>query len=183
MMLTRLSTSAPMRIEEVRAVKLPSDAFELPGCDPNKAYPVVFIDAKKGLGAVVEVSGKQLGKPLNVRLQRCGAAKVRLLDREGKPVVGYWPEVDLVLAPGPHRYDAQGIRNGQLSADTVMLANLFLPAYQPNRFLTDDQGRIELQALVPGVTYWLVAGGRVLREFRVQPGIRVDLKEVKVAAE
>jgi RNA polymerase sigma factor (sigma-70 family) len=185
-MLTRLSTSAPMRIEEVRGVTLPGAAFELPGCDPDRAYPVVFLHEKKRLGALVQVSGKQTGTPLAVRLQPCGAAKVRFLDKEGQPLAGHWAEVEMVFAPGPSRYDGESARRGVLAADTVSLSNIHRHGYQLARGRTDEQGRITLEALVPGVTYRIVSlrfSNRALREFTVRPGETVDLKDVKLAVQ
>jgi RNA polymerase sigma factor (sigma-70 family) len=185
-MLTHLSTSGPMRIEEVRGVTLPGAAFELPGCDPDRAYPVVFLHEKKRLGALVQVSGKQTGKPQAVRLQPCGAAKVRFLDKEGQPLAGHWAEVEMVFAPGPSQYDNESAQRGMLAADTVNLSNIHRYAYQLDHGRTDEQGRILLEALVPGVTYRIVSfrlGNRALREFTVRPGETVDLKDVKLAVE
>jgi hypothetical protein len=184
-MLTRLSTSAPMAIEEVRGVDVPAEGFELPGCDPKKAHAVVFLQEQKGWGAVVQVSGEQRGKPLTVRLQRCGSAKVRFLDKEGQPLAGHWAEVEMVFAPGAARYDSRAFQRGETAADTVNLANIHRQAYQLDRGRTDEQGRITLPNLVPGVRYRLVRelGSRVLRELTVRPGEVLDLKDVKVAAE
>src|SRR5262249_30869709 len=92
-MLTRLSTSAPMSIHEIRGVRVRGGSFELCGCDPEQAYPVIFLDEKNGWGARVGVSGKQAGQPLTVRLAECGSAVARFVDREGKPLANYWPQV------------------------------------------------------------------------------------------
>jgi RNA polymerase sigma factor (sigma-70 family) len=181
-MLTRLTTSAPMVIEEVRGVEVPAAGFELPGCDPDKAYPVVFLVEKQRWGAVIEVSGKSSGKPLTVKLQRCGSAKVRFLDKEGNPLEGHWPEVEMLFAPGPQKYDAKSAQRGLFAADAVDLSNVHRLSYQLHTFRTDREGRITLEGLVPGVTYRLVSlqqGPRILREFTVQPGETVDLKDVK----
>jgi RNA polymerase sigma factor (sigma-70 family) len=182
-MLTRLSTSAPMVIEEVRGVAVRGGKFELPGCDPERAYPVVFLAEKERWGAILQVSGKQSGKPLTVRLEPCGAANVRFLDAAGMPLEGHWAEVEMVLTPGPYRYDPKGYESGLLAADAVNLANVHRGGYQMDKARTDAQGRITLEALVPGVTYRVIANGRVVREFTVRPGATVDLKAVKVMAE
>jgi RNA polymerase sigma factor (sigma-70 family) len=182
-LLTRLSTSAPMTIEEPRGVEVRGGKFDLPGCDPDRAYPVVFLAEKERWGAALRVSGKQSGKPLAVRLLPCGAARVRFLDAEGMPLEGHWAEVEMVLAPGPYRYDPRVYDGGQLAADAVNLANVHRHGYQLDKARTDAQGRITLEALVPGVTYRVIANGRVEREFTVRPGETVDLKDVKVAPE
>ena len=51
--------------------------FELPGCAPEQTTQVFFLDAGNGLGAVAELSGKEAGKPLTVRLWPCGRATAR----------------------------------------------------------------------------------------------------------
>ena len=60
--------------------------FELHGFDPEKAAPVYFLDADHEWGAAVELSGKQAGEDLTVRLQPCGQAKARFVGPDGKPV-------------------------------------------------------------------------------------------------
>jgi hypothetical protein len=167
-----------MAIEEVRGVPMPGGEFELGGCDPEKAHLVVFLDEKNHRGAAVNVAGKDAGRPLTVRLQPCGAAKVRFLDRDGTPLVGHWPQVEMVFAPGPHRFSAGALK--ERAADTVNLSNVHRGAYQYGSHLTDADGRITLPALVPGVTYWLVSQGSVLRRFTVRPGETFDLKDVTI---
>ena len=61
--------------------------FELHGFDPEKATPAYFLDADT-VGATVELSGKQAGEELTVRLQPCGRAKARFVGPDGKPVAG-----------------------------------------------------------------------------------------------
>jgi hypothetical protein len=61
-------------------------AFDLPGCDPDRAVPVYFLDVENQLGAVVELSGKQAGEPVTVRLAPCGTATVRFVDGDGRPL-------------------------------------------------------------------------------------------------
>ncbi|HEX5269029.1 MAG TPA: sigma-70 family RNA polymerase sigma factor, partial [Gemmataceae bacterium] len=54
--------------------------FEIHGLDPEKAVPVYFLDAEKRWGAKVELSGKQAGETVTVRLVPCGEARARYLD-------------------------------------------------------------------------------------------------------
>src|SRR5262249_47334237 len=91
--------------------------FELKGC-PDKSYPVIFFQEQKGWGALVHISGKQAGRSLDVRLQRCGAAKARLLAAEGRPI----PEGDgrgllMVLAPGDTSFWAGFIEHSNIRKD------------------------------------------------------------------
>ena len=59
--------------------------FELHGCDPGSSAPVLFLDAKRQRGATVELSGKQAGEDVEVKMEHCGTATVRLVDEQGKP--------------------------------------------------------------------------------------------------
>ena len=45
-----------------------------------------FLDADHEWGATVELSGKQAGEELTIRLQPCGQAKARFVGPDGKPV-------------------------------------------------------------------------------------------------
>ncbi len=66
--------------------------FEIHGLDPDAEVPVYFLDPKRKLGGVVNLSGKSLaGGPVTVRLEPCGAATARLVDPGGKPVAGRLP--------------------------------------------------------------------------------------------
>lgn len=60
--------------------------FELHGCDPNSSTSVLFLDAKRQRGAIVELSGKQSGEDVEVKMEHCGTATVRLVDEQGKPL-------------------------------------------------------------------------------------------------
>jgi hypothetical protein len=183
--LTRLNTSAPMIIEELRGEEVPPAGFVFHGCDPEKDYPAVFLDEKNEWGALVQISGKKdQGKPLTVKLQRCGSATARFLNKEGKPREGYWPSVEMVVTPGPHQFDFKASEKGILAADAVNLANVYRGSYQMNGFRTDAKGKITLSSLVPGVTYRIVSYNQqpiVVREFTVKPGQTLDLKDLKVA--
>jgi beta-lactamase regulating signal transducer with metallopeptidase domain/protocatechuate 3,4-dioxygenase beta subunit len=184
-MITRLNTSARMYIKEPRAVAVPEGRFEFKGCDPEQAYPVIFLDEKNELGAVVEVGGKPADdKPLTVRLAKCGSAVARFLKAEGKPREGYWPNMEMVLAPGLPRYSQAAWEKGKLAADTVHLANLYRQTYQSSRGgRTDAKGKLHFRALVPGVTYriwWTGKKDLEFRDFTVKPGEAVDLKDVTV---
>jgi beta-lactamase regulating signal transducer with metallopeptidase domain len=183
-MLTRLSISTLMTPYDPNPVDLHGTNFELMGCDPDKAYPVIFFDEKNRLGAMVHVSGKQAGKPLTVRLERCGSAAARFMGGDGKPRAGYQPSVDLVLMPGPHRHDFQAFQKQKvLAADAVLLATAHRRYYQWNKDTADTQGRYRFPMLVPGVTYriWQYGNGvEVLRDFKVTAGETVELGDIKV---
>jgi hypothetical protein len=143
----------------VREVPVAAE-FELRGCHPEKAYPVVFFHEKKGWGALVQVSGKQAGKLLKVRLRPCGAARARFRTADGRPVVGRRTSGDLqmVLAAG----------------DVVFWGNFVEHSNVRKDWYTDARGRVTWRGLVPGVTYRV---GK--RTFTVRPGEVRDLGDVK----
>jgi RNA polymerase sigma factor (sigma-70 family) len=181
-MLTRLTTNSYfMGFTEVRGVTVRGPDFVLNSCDPVKPYPVVFLDERGGSGARVEISGKQSGKPLTVRLERCGSAVARFIKADGDPVVGLWAEIEVVFVPGPSQLDPKAVMEGKLAADAVHLANVYSRNYHWKDFRTDSNGRIAFPMLVPGVTYRIVSSGMsgaILREFTVRPGERLDLKDI-----
>jgi RNA polymerase sigma factor (sigma-70 family) len=140
-------------------VAVPAD-FELRGCDPENPYPVLFFEEKKAWGALVQVPGKQPGKPLEVRLQPCGAARARFLTADGRPITERRTVGDLfmVLAPGDTANWSQFIEHSNVRKD----------------WTTDAQGRITWRDLVPGVTYRVWK-----REFKVKSGEVLDLGDLK----
>jgi RNA polymerase sigma factor (sigma-70 family) len=148
--------------------------FELPGCDPDKGVPVFFLAPRDGLGAVVELPGKQpAGDPITVRLQRCGSATIRFADKKGKPQARFEPTVSLVLTPGISLTGEPVLDKG-VGTDVG-----YLPRELVSR--ADAEGRMTLGNLIPGATYrvvdWesLFARPTNQRDFSVQPGQAVDL--------
>jgi RNA polymerase sigma factor (sigma-70 family) len=156
--------------------------FELHGCDPEKTYPVCFLDAKNKTGATVEISGKQAGEEVTVRLTPCGQATTRLLDGDGKPMVGYSLWFELVVTPGASQYDfKKTYEKGELAADAENLVNIDHLNYRDGP-LTDKEGRITFPALIPGATYRIVEVGdrddMVKCEFKAESGKTVKLPDV-----
>jgi RNA polymerase sigma factor (sigma-70 family) len=156
--------------------------FELHGCDPEKSYPVCFLDAKNKAGATVELSGKQAGEEVTVRLAPCGQATTRLLDGDGKPMAKYSLWLELVVTPGCSRYDLKrAYEKGELAADSEYVVNIDRVNYRDGPF-TDAEGRITFPALIPGATYWIVEVGdkdeMVKCEFKAESGKTVELPDV-----
>jgi hypothetical protein len=147
-------------VEGVRSIPVSAD-FELAGCDPEKSYPVIFFQEQKSWGALVQVSGKQSGKPVVVRLQPCGSARARYLGADGRPVASRLtsPDVALVLGPGDLAFWGGFIGHSNIRKD----------------WHTDAQGRITWRELVPGATYSI--HGRV---FTAQPGEVLDLGDMVI---
>jgi RNA polymerase sigma factor (sigma-70 family) len=147
------------------------DTFELPGCDPDRTYRLTFADATAGemgmmhprplvqlagrghqvtvdpstskLGAVIEVvPGKLDGKPVTVKLQPCGSAKLRLVDARGEPVkaqVG----LELLVQAGPSLKNA--VQKKVFAAEAALATvGVITP---------DGKGELTFKGLVPGATY------------------------------
>jgi hypothetical protein len=162
-------------------VEVRDGRFELPGLDPEKSYPVHFLDPKTRCGATVTLSGKQASEAVTVRLGPCGQAKARIVGTDGKPLANHRPTLEIVVTPGALRYDVEASRKGELVADSDFLANIDRHNYWKGP-QTDAEGRVTFPALVPGVTYRLltVRGGKNVlgREFTVTAGKTLNLGDV-----
>jgi RNA polymerase sigma factor (sigma-70 family) len=145
--------------------------FELRGCDPDETYPVHFLDGKNRLGATVRVSPKEVGDgTLTVRLQPCGKAVVRFVDKEGKPAPGFSPYVNVVVRPGGKGFEA----------DSDFVANVDRLNYTgASAYAADADGRCTLPALIPGVAYRLYSPRmKEPKEVVVKPGETLDVGDV-----
>src|SRR5262249_52980484 len=150
--------------------------FEVPGCDPEKTYPVYFLDAKNQWGAVAQISGKQAGgEPVTVHLVPCGSATVHFLNRRGQPLVNYRPNqfgMNLLVGCG-HKTGEKG------NADSEWVWLLYVDRLHYGEPLaTDATGRLTLPVLIPGARYRISERG-FEREFTVQTGDITKLENVQ----
>jgi hypothetical protein len=162
--------------------------FELGCCDPGSSAPVFFLDAKKQQGALIELSGKQDGEDLAVKLEPCGSATVRFVDEQGKPLrAGRRPaHLEVVLTPGASSADLiPGSENDEkkspLMADAIIVDNLDSARY--NGLKIDAQGRMTFPTLIPGATYRIVVFNQPVKteiEFTVKPGEAKDLGDLVI---
>jgi RNA polymerase sigma factor (sigma-70 family) len=163
--------------------------FELAGFDPEKATPVYFLDTDHGWGARVELSGKQAGEDLTIRLQPCGQARARFVGPDGQPVarltVGIYFQI--LMTPGSSTMGYLD-RGESLAAEGTQLSN-FDPKNHPGGLATDAEGRVTLPALIPGALYrisdWSTVnvqgkGYQLRKEFTVKPGETLDLGDILV---
>ena len=98
--------------------------FELHGVDPEKPARVSFLDADHQWGATVEISAKQAGEEVLVRLQPCGQAKARFVGPDGKPVAKMFPRFEILGTPGPHEWDRRKESQSMLAADAAYMPNV-----------------------------------------------------------
>jgi protocatechuate 3,4-dioxygenase beta subunit len=164
--------------EEVR-----DGVFEVHGLDPEKAIPVYFLDAEHQCGAVVELSGKQAGETVTVKLAPCGKATARYIDGKGQPIADHRPAPNMVITPGASWDYGAALAKGLLLADTASLTNLDRHNYWDG-VKTDAKGRVTFAALIPGATYrierfekdrWLPH-----KEFKAEEGKTIDLGDVVI---
>jgi hypothetical protein len=133
--------------------------FELRGCDAEVTYPVYFLDAKNKLGATAHLSAKEAaGKEVTVRLEPCGSAVVRFVDKQGKPRKGFRPHIDMLFRAGD-----KGVY-----ADSAWLVNIDRVNYPNLGPAADAEGHLTYPVLIPGATYFL--GEKPKELLTVKPG-------------
>ena len=164
--------------------------FEIHGLDPDAEVPVYFLDPKRKLGLAVNLSAKSAsGGPVTVRLESCGAARMRLVGPDGKPVVGQLTDqpVQMVVTPGPP-YTLAIDQPDLHVADEGELTQIDTVNY-PSVLVSDAQGRLTLPVLIPGATYRFIdfttvrrgeTGPQVRKEFTVKPGETLDLGDLRI---
>ena len=120
------------------------------------------------------------GAGSEVKLARCGSARLRLWDSKGRPLVGCGPRLVLVTersfeADKPPR---ERVLDGHYNECCD-------PRHYSTDPVSDSQGWLTLPALIPGVRYVLeyVDGEGVLRQtrvFRVEPGEQLRLPDLTI---
>ncbi len=126
--------------------------FELPGCDPDRPNTAYLLDPANRLAATVQLTKQNASEPAIVDLRPCGSARARLVGADGKPVAKHRPWFLYLLASGaPRRSYEFGEGDNALEADSGDVAQLDLTVFASVE--TNDDGRITLPALVPGLSY------------------------------
>src|SRR5262249_40068585 len=139
-----------MRVDPLpKRLPIRNGRFELPGCDPEKTMPVLFIDTRNQEGALVELSGKPAkGEQVTVRLAPCGSAPARFVHPPGHPLPKPAVLLDLLVRPGA---DLQESIDKQVQAGiTVPLGRL-----TDSSCVTEgsQEGTLTFSCLIPGATY------------------------------
>ena len=156
---------------KVPEMKFRDGRFEIPGCNPDKAYTFYFLDRERQLGATVELGGKSAGNgPVTVKLQQCGVARERYTDPDGKPIAGHRRLQLLILIITPGTDTPQP---GKTMADLQFQENLI--ATRSRQLHTDADGRVTVVSLIPGATYRFRG-----HEFMAEAGKAIDLPDVIV---
>jgi hypothetical protein len=167
------------------SVRVKDGRYELPGWDAARPAPLYFLSPELGLGGVLHVKAGPGAKEPTVRLQKCGGAKMRLVDEKGKPFADARVVVSLPISPGVSVFDPNGFGRPEATADTAYLENFDAKSFA--RLRTDADGRVELRGLIPGARHWIVVGPpdgfgmvRVPVDVIPEPGRTLDLKEITV---
>jgi hypothetical protein len=185
-------------------IRVRNSRWELPGCDPEKTYRLIFLEhpepvtpwmmlegsgsngqlftpdlvgpANK-LGAVVEVSAARAGaESTRVQLAPCGSVKLRFVDASGKPLAGYRLWLQLLVTPGPAFRKA--VEQKRAAPEVIRLAD---PHFPERVQVADAKGWITVQGLIPGATYRVKRAeldGEPLKDFTVEPGQILELDVV-----
>jgi hypothetical protein len=158
--------------------------FELGGLAEGEEYPVYFLDAKRKLGATANIRAEE--PTPEVVMRPCGAATMRLVDKDGAPRANVSAvNVYFVARPGVDEFDSDAMRVGEMAADSDFISNVDRTNYpNPQSTDTDEDGRIKLPVLIPGATYRVVTikEGRfkVVKDFVVESGETLDLGDLVV---
>jgi beta-lactamase regulating signal transducer with metallopeptidase domain len=156
---------------------LSSDKFTVNGYRPDEARKLLFVQLERKLAGSLIVVGPQTG-PLSVQLHPWGAITGRVVDAEGKPMVGVqikdYNPIGLQDASIPKRLWYKD-SDGQLQR-------------MEDSEMTDKDGRFRIEGLAPGMKYglsaWAQKGikmlGKLISGVTVESGQTKDLGDLKI---
>jgi hypothetical protein len=142
---------------------LAGDEFSVRGINPKSNRPLVFHHKEKNLGFYLKDLRDEEARPLAIKLQPCGSASGRIVDRDGQPVAGR-----RVLVQG-RALRIMGDAGGGSQWVT-----------------TDKDGRFRAEGLVPGQEYvveeWDKTPSlpRIYAPVVVEPGKHKDMGDLKL---
>jgi hypothetical protein len=173
--------------------KVSNGAFAIRGLALDAEVPVYFLEPKRKLGAVVNLSVESAaGGPVTVRLEPCGYARAWLVDPDGKPVAKPVRNliITMVVSPGPARNNLSNDKAASLLiADEGGLTDVD-PINYETALTPDALGRITLPVLVAGATYRFIdytmnvrgrTGPEIRKEFTIKPGQKLNLSDIRIA--
>jgi RNA polymerase sigma factor (sigma-70 family) len=132
------------------------------------ALTMLLGKAKDPLGVAVDISAKKAdGKPVTVKLVKCGSAQVRFVDAAGKPVQ---PNTGVAMEVAPR---IKG--KNPLAAETIAVRTYqqFIRLRIDSLPAPDEAGRFTLPALIPGVTYRIQVFDRRPNEILMEKEVTV----------
>jgi hypothetical protein len=135
---------SPLQSMAVLPLSVHQGCYELPGCVAGRVYPVFFLDTVNGWGAAVDLRAGHGAGP-EVKLARCGSARLRLLDGKGRPLAGR--RLDLAL--GTERSFPADKPPRQRAVDKSVSSWFDLRHYATDP-VSDADGWLTLPALIPG---------------------------------
>ncbi|HVX13532.1 MAG TPA: M56 family metallopeptidase [Pirellulales bacterium] len=153
--------------------------FELHGLDPEQSYSVMFSDLENEWATTASISGRQAGELVTVRLEPCGTVSARFVGKDGKPMAGLRPWIELVVTPGVGKYEIDAQRKGSLAFDGEHIGNLDRERHFASS-QTDDMGRLSLAAMIPGATYRIFVTVSEKVEFTVESGKKTELGDITI---
>jgi hypothetical protein len=182
--------SLDLNHEGLQTSTLRDGRFELFGIEPTKPARVIFLDAAHKWGRLVDMSSLPEDEKSTIMLQACGEAEAVFVDPRGKPLVRYAPYLTLIVPPLLDDAARQGVSINKNAQNGMYVGRIDRKNYRPSRiWLTDDDGRIVIPALIPGAVYRISRVSKyesrnVVAEmgidFSVKPGEKLDLGKLLV---
>src|SRR5262249_8497738 len=147
---SRLVIYASSSYWRASAQKAVNGKAEIRGLEPGQKYPAYFVDIKRQIGAMAEVS---LDDPNpTIVLKPCASAKARHIYASGKPVKkGSMFGLQMVVTPGLSRYKPKMLSREIYFADEDFSENFARNSSEDSR--ADENGVVINRLLVPGATY------------------------------
>ncbi|WP_145952102.1 hypothetical protein [Paludisphaera borealis] len=157
--------------------------FEIPDADPERTYRVFFVAPDKHLGGVANLKYDPADNPRVVRLQPTGVIRGRIGSPADAPTEKANLMVKLLLSPERKDYtrdDLMDESSNMQSYAAILGRHYFDHQGQPN-----ERGEFQLDAMIPGVGYYVMAWKDVRRfselVWDLKPGEVRDLGAVKVS--
>jgi hypothetical protein len=154
-------------VDRGTSIPVKDGRFEFLECSPTDTYRAFVLDEANRRAGTFRLEGKHdENRPLTVRWKECGSATARLVDAKGDAVGNYPVLVWVTEALPPDKAGGQAMRTTAPFGDSAV---------------SNKNGRITLNNLIPGVRYMLLQShGKQVKEFTVEPGERIDLGDVVV---
>jgi RNA polymerase sigma factor (sigma-70 family) len=144
--------------------------FQLEGADPGRSYRVFFLHPKRKLGAVAELKYDST-KPPVVQLQPTATAKGTMVDEKGKNLEGSQMFLWIVLTK-----DNRELNGVDFDDDSRVATWYLMLTGEPFRKI--DPPEFKYDNLIPGVRFYVLAGGAHHAIPALKPGEVFDLGKI-----